>query len=903
MLASERIAPAGDPTPTSGAARRFGLAALGLVLLPIVVEAAALDPRVLVGYRAPLFAALRLAMSNALPYLVVAASIGALAMVLGGRTVQPGRASIPLLGLAAALAALAAITTPSFHDALLAGDVRVEGTCARVGGPLSGCVELDPIALEEAGGLARILVPASAAPWQATVRWVGTRSGAADSPGTRVELVAGGAAIDVTDELRALPPGGAAVFEHTFRLGPDTGHVRLRLADDPLPPAVFFDARRSVDVVGLAVEAGAGDRAWRAEPVTGPGALPVPTLRVEGEHVDGGHAVVVLSGEVWGVHDLGALLAARGELELALAGAGPWRVRLVGEGAESASIPLSALTRSDDDGIARYTLPLDTVPFGPLSPRLVVGVALAYDGPPGPFALDIAGARAALGGSRRSGYALGTLATLDPGAPPAEAMIVVGEPAVGGLARHGGALRLAAAILGLVGAVGLSTLRSAGRALPIRAPLALAVGPLLVVVLEPLVRVLAAPRLEHVPLGLAAAAVAAAIGGLAAGRAEATPRPTPAGTASAEEPRLASVEALLGVAALGIVAAHVSADATGQPWVAHPPADRLFPVLVHALASGFEAPVFVLAVLFLVAHRHHGAGQGAGRTIAGVIGRLLPAFALWSAAYLFLRHGKALAFGYDMAYRRELAQGATWLRAAFLGGAQYHLYVLPLVLVLVVVFPLFSPAVRRPILGLGVLAALAAWPALDSWVYASVTTPEARTWALRGTMAIGFAGYGLLAFALYGLAGRARGLLLSTATLVALAAAALLVRGAWDVADSGSWQLASRPVWLATWLLPAAVFTLFLAADPVAWPAWLRRLGVLAPGVYLVHPAVLDLFEIAELRLAERAIAAGGAALGPAATVGINFVGVSLVSVLLVAALARVRPLRFVVALGPDGPR
>ncbi len=882
MLAAERIAPEPDPTPAPGAGRRFAGTALALVLLPIVVEAAALDPRVLVEYRAPLFAALRLAMSNALPYLVVAASTGALALVLGGRSeVAPGRASAGLFALAAAVAALAASTTPSFHEALLAGDVRVDGPCARVGGPLSSCVDLEPAPLEEAGELARILVPGREAPWEATVRWVGARTGDAVAAGTRVELVAGGTAVDVTDELRAVPPGGAAVFQHTVRLGPDTGKVRLRLADDPLPPAVFFDARRSLEPAGLAVEAGGGTRAWRAGPATGPAALPVPTLRIEGEHVEGGHAVVVLSGEAWGVHDLGALRAARGEIELLLAGDPRWRVRLVGDGVESASVPLSSLARTED-GIVRYGLPLDQLDFGAVSPRLVVGVALVYDGPPGSFALDIASARAALGGSRRSGYALGTLAALDPGAPPAEAMFVVGEPAGDGPARHGGALRLLAAVLCLVGAVGVGTLPRALRALPVRAPAALAVGPLLAVGLEPVVRAFAAPRLEHLPLALGAAAVGAAVATVAGARVrERAPR-----AAVATDPRLASVQALMGVAAFGVVAAHVTADAAGQPWVAHPPGDRVLPLVVHALAAGFEAPLFVLAALFVVAHLRHGAGRGAGSTIAAAARRLVPALLSWSVAYLLLRHGKAVAFGYDIAYRRELAQGATWLRAALLGGAQYHLYALPTLLVLVAVSPLFSPAVRRPVLALGALVTLAAWPALDAWVYADVAALEARTWALWATRAVGFAGYGLVAFALYGLADRARGLLLAAATLVALASAVLLAQGAFVVADAGAWHVASRGAWLATWLLPPAVFTLFLAADR-EWPAWLRRLGALAPGVYLVHPAVLDGFEILER----------GAGLGPAATVGANFVGVSVVSVLLVAVLARIRPLRSTVLL------
>lgn len=861
--------------------RRATWAALLLVGVPLLGEAAALDPSGLAAFREPVFAAARLAGSHALPWLAAAVSAGALAQVLARRAVTdrvvPDRgASGALLAVAAVLGGVAAWATPNFADALRDGEVEVAGDCVRVGGggPLARCVPVEPTPLEDAGGLASAWLPARSAPEPVAVRWVGARDQGPPAPGTRVELVAGGVAEDVTAAWTAMAPGGARVFSHVVRVGPEAGRVRLRMADDPTPPTLFFDAARALDVEGMALVAGGGDRAWRVEQTAAPGAAGAAVLGVAGTHVAGGHLVVVVSGERWGVHDLGPLRTARGALQIETTGplSPDWAVRLVGDGTEGEPVPLSAFVRVEEGELTRWSLPLAQLPLGPVPEAAVVGVALAWAGAAGDVSLGLVRVRAAIDAAGRSGFALGTLASLDPGARPAEAMFVVGDPSPGPLSSHAFALRAVAAGLALVGALGPRTLAGALRLRPVATPIALAAGPLLAALAPAALRFLAAPRLEHLPLALAATAA-----GLSVARAR------PASPSSHTAGGLGVVEAASGLAVIGVVALHVSADPFGQPWPDATVAARAAPALLHAVAAVFGAPLLVLATLYGLAHALN--ASPASRPARALVARLVPAMLTWSAAYLVIRGGKAVAFGYEEAWRRELAEGATWVHAALLGGAQYHLPLLPVLLGLVLLFPAFLPASRRPWLGLGLVATLAAWPSAERAVYEAVASPEARAFALHGVTTAAWLGFGWVAFALAG--GRAWTPAVTGAVgLVGLACVGWLLRDGWSVATTGEWPPASLPGRLAAHLAPAALFAWMVASGRAAWPGWLRWLGRHALGLYLVHPALLDLAEVAER----------GLGLPPAVVTAANFILVLGASALLVAGMSRVRALRF--ALG-----
>ncbi len=893
-------------------ARRLALCAVVLVWLPVLVELLALDPAALLHYREPVAAALRLALTNATPYLASAVSCALLALLARRCPLDLAAHSRSSTLRWAVLALLvgggAAFAARSIAEVLLAGDARVDHGRLRLGGagPLAPSLPLEPLEFESVGELATRQLPERDETWEAQVRWVAMRSAATD-PGheaARMELVAGGSVRDVTSDFALLQPGEARVVTRAVRVGPGPAEVRLRLACESEPPVVFLDATRALDWHGMALEAGAGDRAYHVTTPAAPGAPQLPAFSVAGQHVAGGHTVVVLSGSEWQRHDLTRLLAQDAAIELQLAfstgeaDAPPWDLRLVSDGSAGTPVALQRFAAAETNSVVRFSLPLRAMDLGEVPIEGVVGVALTYIGPQGPFQLRLADARVTIPEDRTSGFALATTSALDAGARPHETLLVAGDPGRGStLAPVSFALRLLAALLTVFAVVGARGLARLAAGWPLAFVACVGAGPCLAALLEPLLGAALLPRIEHVPLalGVIALGLAALQREFFAKRIAATGEPAKLG--AGEQARLSWVEALLGAAVLSIVAIHTCADPAGLPYPAFDPQLRLFPSLLRSLAAPLDYPIFLLVYLFLLA-----GSLKDGRSYRVVAGsclrRLVLPYLFWTLAYLAVRHGKALAFGYHEAYRRELASGASWLGYLFQGSAQYHLHLLPLLFCLFMLYPLFRPALKRPWLAGLILVTMAIWPQLDELAYVHVASPMARDQVLWLTKIFANLGYGLLAFATYSLAqralgARARQLLLGLAVVVGAASLALLFRFGLQVAEAGTWLTAPGATHLARYLGPAAVFLAFALARRRSWPRALVALGRMSLGIYLVHPLLLDILEILQR----------GLGLSPAATVLLNFLVVTLGSVLLVVLLRRLPGLAWTVCVQPVGAR
>jgi surface polysaccharide O-acyltransferase-like enzyme len=358
------------------------------------------------------------------------------------------------------------------------------------------------------------------------------------------------------------------------------------------------------------------------------------------------------------------------------------------------------------------------------------------------------------------------------------------------------------------------------------------------------------------------------------------------------------VHAFCGLAVLTAIGTHVTADASGQPFPYNSPDQRLPALLGRAVFTALDYPALILAFLLVLARLMTSGGTSARDVTRAFVRRLLAPFLFWSIAFLLIRHGKAFAFGYGEAYRGELASGLSWLRYALLGGAQYHLFLIPLFLVLGFISPVFRGASNRPALGALLPLTLALWPFLGGLAYDRIGSPDVRAYALFGAEAFAFLGYGFFAFMVAGkgfesLSRSKRAAVAWAASAVIAVGLALLVAHALREAEAGRWLPLSLPAHLGRYLVPAAALVLFRFCENVRFPAWFLRVGQLSFGIYLIHPAALDAMEILER----------GLALPPGLLAALNLAAVSLLSVLAVAALSRIPFLQFSVRPDRGGAR
>jgi peptidoglycan/LPS O-acetylase OafA/YrhL len=474
-----------------------------------------------------------------------------------------------------------------------------------------------------------------------------------------------------------------------------------------------------------------------------------------------------------------------------------------------------------------------------------------------------------------SGWAIAATPAIDANFEvPRDGLFAVGGPdGIPALDDHVVHLRLLAALLAVSAALGPGLFWTAVRARPVAFLLSVPTGAVAATALDVVLPSFLEPALEHLAVGLGAVALATLITALRRGGSRVVPsRPDESSASPGRSERLAWLDALRGLAILGVIGIHVTADSAGLPFAAAEPDGRLVPMVARAVFTALNYPVFLLASFFALAH----VLERRRRTYREIVGdrarRLLVPLAVWTLLFVVVRHLKAHAFGYQDAYRAELSSGASWLSYFVLGSAQYHLHFLPLLFGLTLCYPLYRFATWRPWLGGCVLATLALWPLLDRAAYEHVASPEIREYVLRATKTFAYLGYGLYAFALHALhqrgiaAGVRRGILLAS-TVVGSAAVAILVGHGIETALEGRWLPLGFAVHMARYVLPAVVFTLALAAEGVS-PRWLRHLGGLSMGVYLFHPVVLDALEVLQR----------GYELSPATTTALNFAVVSIVS-------------------------
>lgn len=364
------------------------------------------------------------------------------------------------------------------------------------------------------------------------------------------------------------------------------------------------------------------------------------------------------------------------------------------------------------------------------------------------------------------------------------------------------------------------------------------------------------------------------------------------------KPRLVWFDANRVFAAMGVVLIHSSTDFGGKPFLAADPSERLLPVFFRSLGEFSGSEMFFLFSLFIMAMRVDKGQPTYGDAIGMQAKRLLVPFAFWVVFYAFFRLVKADAFNYVPYIWEQVTQIKSWFGYFILGKVQYHMHFLPTLFLLFLFYPLMRVATRYPVLGLTLFLTLGIMNNTQGFIWTLGLEAEVRDYILRGLKILGYVGYGFAAFALYGVwkdgipRGESRLLRRLGFYFAVLAYAATLPFFATAV-QNGDWGLRSGWDYYGHFLMPICIFLIFMGSQFMEWsPRW-SRLALYTFGVYLVHPAVIDLFDIALFK------SGMAGAIPPWVLVLVRFAVVLPMSFAVAFGLSKVGPLAWTVGLGP----
>lgn len=367
----------------------------------------------------------------------------------------------------------------------------------------------------------------------------------------------------------------------------------------------------------------------------------------------------------------------------------------------------------------------------------------------------------------------------------------------------------------------------------------------------------------------------------------------------ARKPRLVWFDANRVSAAFGVVLIHSTTDFAGQPFAEAEPGARLFPVFLRSIGEFSGSEMFFFFSLFLMAMRVDRKLPSYSVAIGQQAQRLLIPFAFWVVFYAFFRLIKADAFGYAPYIWNQLGQTQSWFGYFLLGKVQYHMHFLPTLFALFLFYPLMRGATRYPVLGLTLFFTLGVMNNTQGFVWGLDLDPVMRDYVIRAIKILGYVGYGLAAFAIYGLwkdgipRGESRLIRRGALYFAALSYVATLPFFAVAV-QTGSWGIRQGWDFYGHFLMPIFMFFIFLGGQYLDWsPNW-SKLARYTFGVYLVHPMVIDLFDIA---LYTSGLSAG---MAPWKIVVLRYAVALPGSFALAIGISQLKPLAWTIGLGPN---
>lgn len=314
--------------------------------------------------------------------------------------------------------------------------------------------------------------------------------------------------------------------------------------------------------------------------------------------------------------------------------------------------------------------------------------------------------------------------------------------------------------------------------------------------------------------------------------------------------RLLWLDVLRVIAGLSVVFVHATTDLRGQPFPDVTEVQRIGPMIIRAVSYIARTELFLIISILLLVLSFDRRPRGYFETLKDYAQRLLIPFVFWVVFYAFFRLVKAYALGYEHAIWAQLSDPAIWAQYFLLGKVQYHMHFLPTLFALMLFFPLFVRAIHMPICGFLVLLCLVAKQQIDVLLWAEFRDWWAFEYLLRLVKVVTYTGYGFVAASFYGLLRRG----LTAEQFGAIAAIAIIgcvmtfgfkMADSYYVITSGKWNYGYGLGFWGDFLMPVMVVALVMGFSQRDWNSWFLKLAPFSFGMYLMHPAIMDLVELA----------------------------------------------------------
>lgn len=302
-------------------------------------------------------------------------------------------------------------------------------------------------------------------------------------------------------------------------------------------------------------------------------------------------------------------------------------------------------------------------------------------------------------------------------------------------------------------------------------------------------------------------------------------------------------------AAFFIIAHHTTTDSQGKPFPDVQEGERLFSVLFRTTSELASTEFFILVSLFLLAFKLDRKPSGYIDTMKLQARRLLVPFVAWTFFYAFFKLFKASQFGYVDSILEGMMNPLTWLDYFLLGSSQYHMHFLPTLFALILFHPLYKLAARYPALGLVLIPLVFMRDFFGGWLWTNVGNYDVLEYLARVSKILCYVGYGMAAYALFGLwktkidretSGRIFGFALFALAMLFL----IKLIQAVTIVKTGEFGLRTGAFYYAHYMIPVLSLTLFMSSQHFNWPDKLSLWSKYTFAIYLVHPAIIDTFDI-----------------------------------------------------------